>query len=209
MGEASQPQWFIAVNPETRAEVEDGTVGELWVYGPNLAVGYFGRDAETEETFHNHLVKGGKRAAGAPEDAQWLATGDLGVFVDGEVYITGRRKELIVIAGRNHYPQDIEYTVDHASDHIRPSAVAAFAIPAAEGEGSDGVERLVILAERDFSADPADDEQAVESIRSAVSSAHGVVPADIRIVAPDKIQRSSSGKIAHRVNRKTYMNEQA
>ena len=205
VGEVVEPQWLVAVNPETREEVEDGMVGELWVYGPNLASGYYQRDGETKETFANQLARAGKRAAGAPEGVDWMATGDLGVFVDDEVYITGRRKELIVIAGRNHYPQDIEYTVDHADSQIRPGAVAAFAIPAAEGADSDGVERLVILAERDLDRDPSGDGDAVARIRTAVANAHGVVPFDIQILAPDEIQRSSSGKIARRVCRKAYL----
>ena len=138
------------------------------------------------------------RASGAPADAQWLATGDLAVIVDNEVYITGRLKDLIIIAGRNHYPQDIEYTVAHASAQIRPAAVAAFAV-----EGDD-VEQLIILAERDLDKVEADDVDAIAAIRAAVTEAHGVVPADIRITAPDTIIRSSAGKIARRVNKKHY-----
>ena len=130
-----------------------------------------------------------------------MATGDLGVIIDDEIYITGRLKDLIVIAGRNHYPQDIEYTVNHASEHIRPAAIAAFAI-----EGDD-VEKLVILAERDLGRDPSGDAEAIEAIRAAVTSAHGVVPSDIKIVDVDAIARSSSGKIARRVARRHYLGE--
>ena len=122
-GQVVRPQLLAIVDPETRAEVPDGTVGELWCYGANIAAGYLNRPEETEETFHNTLVTPlaeNSRASGAPADAQWLATGDLAVIVDNEVYITGRLKDLIIIAGRNHYPQDIEYTVAHASAQIRP-----------------------------------------------------------------------------------------
>jgi len=200
-GQVVRPQLLAIVDPETRAEVPDGTVGELWCYGANIAAGYLNRPEETEETFHNTLVTPlveNSRATGAPADAQWLATGDLAVIVDNEVYITGRLKDLIIIAGRNHYPQDIEYTVAHASAQIRPAAVAAFAV-----EGDD-VEQLIILAERDLDKVEDDDADAIAAIRAAVTEAHGVVPADIRITAPDTIIRSSAGKIARRVNKKHY-----
>lgn len=121
--------------------------------------------------------------------------------IDNEVYITGRLKDLIVVAGRNHYPQDIEYTVDHATDHIEPAAIAAFAI-----EGDD-VEKLVIFAERERTRDESGDAAAIEAIRAAVTKNHGVVPHDIRIVGLGEIPRSSSGKIARRVCKNAYLAE--
>lgn len=130
-----------------------------------------------------------------------MATGDLGTFIDGQIYLTGRLKDLIVIAGRNHYPQDIEHTVQVASDQVRPDAVAAFAI-----EG-DEVEKLVIIAERDLDKDESGDAAAIEAIRADVTERHGVSPHDVRMVAPDAIKRSSSGKIARRVVRKAYLEE--
>lgn len=204
-GSVVKPQQLIIVDRETKQELPEGEVGEIWAYGDNLAAGYLGRPEETAETFHNKLagrLAENSAAAGAPEDANWLATGDLGVMIDREVYITGRSKDLIVIAGRNHYPQDIEYTVDHASAHIRAAAIAAFAVP------GDDVEQLVILAERDNGADAAGDEAAISEIRTAVSAAHGIVPADVVILAPDQIARSSAGKIARRVARQRYLDGQ-
>lgn len=106
-----------------------------------------------------------------------------------------------MVAGRNHYPQDIEYTVQQASAHVRADSVAAFAIP------GDDVEKLIILAERDNTADESGDDAAIEAIRAAVGNAHGLVPEDIRILAPDEIARSSSGKIARRVNQRNYLAE--
>ncbi|MEZ2122571.1 MULTISPECIES: FadD32-like long-chain-fatty-acid--AMP ligase [unclassified Corynebacterium] len=201
-GQVAQPQYLVIVDPETRCEVPDGTVGEMWTHGDNTAMGYLDRPEDTAETFRNTLagrLPENSRAEGAPDDDRWMATGDLGVIVDNELYITGRRKDLIIIAGRNHYPQDIEYTVDHASEHIRPAAVAAFAVP------GDEVEKLVILAERDLGREADGDAAAIEEIRTAVSRSHGIVPADIVIVAPDEIRRSSSGKIARRVCRRDYL----
>lgn len=203
-GQVVRPQYLTIVDPETRAELPDGVVGEMWAHGENMATGYLEREEDTVETFRNTLgerLESGSRVEGAPETG-WMATGDLGVILDGETYITGRLKDLVVIAGRNHYPQDIEYTVDAASGHIRPDSVAAFSV-----EGDD-VEKLVIIAERDQSAEESGDAAAAEAVRTAVSSAHGVVPEEIRIVAPGAISRSSSGKIARRVSRKNYLAEQ-
>lgn len=203
-GQVVRPQFLTLVDSETRAEVADGLVGEIWAHGQNMAAGYLDRPEDTEATFRNTLgerLAEGSRVAGAPDDG-WMATGDLGVIVDGEIYITGRLKDLIVIAGRNHYPQDIEYTVNQASAHIRPDCVAAFSI-----EGDD-VEKLIIIAERDTGRDAAEDAAAIEAIRTAISAAHGLVPDEIRIVEAGAIARSSSGKIARRVSRKNYLAQQ-
>lgn len=203
-GQVVHPQFLTIVDPETRAELPDGAVGEIWAHGQNMATGYLDRPEDTADTFQNTLgerLESGTRVAGAP-DTGWMASGDLGVIVDGETYITGRLKDLIVVAGRNHYPQDVEYTVGNASEHLRPGAVASFSI-----EGDD-VEQLIIIAERDLGRDSAGDAEATEAIRSAVSTAHGLVPSEIRIVEPDAIARSSSGKIARRVSRKNYLAEQ-
>ena len=203
-GQVARPQQLVIVDPETATELEDGQIGEIWTHGENTAAGYLDREEDTAETFRNRLknrLPENSRAEGAEDDNYWMATGDLGVIVDGELYITGRIKDLIVVAGRNHYPQDIEYTVQQASPHVRADSVAAFAIP------GDDVEKLIILAERDNTADESGDDAAIEAIRAAVGNAHGVVPEDIRILAPDEIARSSSGKIARRVNQRNYLAE--
>lgn len=200
-GQVVRPQTLTIVDPATRAELPDGRVGEMWAIGENMAAGYLGREEETVATFRNTLgerLAEGSRADGRPDEG-WMATGDLGAFVNGHLYITGRLKDLIVIAGRNHYPQDIEYTVMAASDHVRPDSLAAFSI-----EGDD-VEKLILVIERDEKADAANDAAAVETIRAAVTNAHGVTPADIRFVGPNEINRSSSGKIARRVVQKAYL----
>lgn len=201
-GQVVTPQHLVIVDSESGTELPDGTIGEIWTHGENTAAGYLYREEDTAETFRNRLknpLPENSRAEGAPEDNYWMATGDLGVIVDDELYITGRLKDLIVVAGRNHYPQDIEYTVQQASAHIRPDSVAAFAVP------GDEVEQLIIFAERDSSAEAAGDAAAVEAIRTAVGANHGVVPAEIRLFAPDEIARSSSGKIARRVNQRNYL----
>ncbi|KQB83468.1 FadD32-like long-chain-fatty-acid--AMP ligase [Corynebacterium lowii] len=200
-GQVVVPQRLAVVDPETRQELPDGHIGELWNHGANLAAGYFNRPEETRETFANTLagrLEEGSRAAGAPDEG-WLATGDLGAIIEDEVYITGRLKDLIVIAGRNHYPQDIEFTVGQATQQVDPVALAAFSVPGEEAE------YLVILAERAEGATQEDDAAAIEAIRTAVSAAHGVTPKDVQILPPGSIARTSSAKIARRVARKNYL----
>ena len=196
-GQCVPHQHLAIVDPETRTEVKDGVIGEIWVHGPNMATGYLNRPEETAATFRNTL--GERQQDGLPEDDYWMATGDLATIVDGELYITGRLKDLIVIAGRNHYPQDIEGTVQAASAQVRPDSVAAFSV-----EGNDS-ESLVLLVERADDAQPSDDAEATEAIRTAVTAHHGITPDDIVWKAPGEINRTSSGKIARRVAKKNYV----
>ena len=186
---------FAIVDPETRNEVEDGTIGEIWVHGKNVAAGYLDRPEETAATFHNTI--GETIQDGMPKD-NWCATGDLGTMLDGHLYITGRVKDLVVVAGRNHYPQDIEATVMEATDHVRKDSVAAFAVP------GDDVERLIIMVERADNASADGDAAAIDAIRSAVTAKHGIAPEVVEFYGPGEIARSSAGKIARRVNAKRF-----
>ncbi|MBN9645256.1 FadD32-like long-chain-fatty-acid--AMP ligase [Corynebacterium mendelii] len=201
-GSVVVPQQLVIVDPDTRQELPDGRIGEMWVHGDNVAAGYLDREDDTRATFRNRLagrLDDNSRAAGAPDDDRWMATGDLAGFIDGEIVITGRMKELIVIAGRNHYPADIEYTAQQATGHIAAGVVAAFGVPGESGE------QLVVVAERDPDNDSAGDRAAAADIRAAVTAGHGVAPARVLIVDPGTIKRSSSNKIARRVNRAAYL----
>lgn len=203
VGQVCPPQQMVIVDPESGQEVADGTVGEIWVHGDNNAAGYLNREDETQETFRNNLpqanrLEQGTRAGEAPED-NWMRTGDLAVIVDDQLFITGRLKDLIIVAGRNHYPQDIEATADEAQQQTAAAVVAAFAV------ASESIEGLVVLAERDPDADPAQDQDAVNAIRTAITKTHGVQPEDVRIVEPGQIPRSSANKIARRVAAKAYV----
>lgn len=209
VGEPGPSEVIVLVDPATGQELPEGTVGELWIHGPNVAAGYLDREDETTETFRNSLpaasrLSEGSRAGDAPED-NWLRTGDLATIVDGQLYITGRIKDLVVIAGRNHYPQDIEGTAQDATDQIATGVLAAFSVAPGAGatDGSD-VEELVIIAERDPEADPSGDADAVAAVTTAVTAAHGVQPSEVRIVAPNSIPRSSANKIARRVAAKVW-----
>ncbi|NMK99702.1 AMP-binding protein, partial [Staphylococcus capitis] len=102
-GQVARSQWAVIVNPNAETELPDGQIGEIWLHGNNIGSGYWGRPEETREAFQNTLKSRipASHAEGAPDDANWLNTGDLGVWVDGELYITGRVKDLIIVDGRN------------------------------------------------------------------------------------------------------------
>ncbi|MDN6260098.1 MAG: AMP-binding protein, partial [Corynebacterium sp.] len=208
VGEPGPSLFMAIVDPTSGEELAEGTVGEVWLNGGNIAAGYLEREDDTTETFRNSLpaanrLSDGSAVQDAPQD-DWLRTGDLAVVVDGQLYITGRIKDLVVVAGRNHYPQDIEATAaDATQGHVLPGVLAAFAV---SGAGSDsGSEELVLVAERDPEAPASRDAEAVASIRQAVTATHGVTPADIRIVDQGTIPRSSANKIARRVCATAYL----
>ncbi|WP_123029359.1 fatty acyl-AMP ligase [Mycolicibacterium stellerae] len=210
-GEVAVSQWAAIVDPETGAEVPDEHVGEIWLHGDNIGRGYWARPEETEYTFGNKLQSRldiGSHADGTAADATWLRTGDLGCYIDGDLYITGRIKDMVIVDGRNHYPQDIEQTVAEASDGIRQGFVAAFSVPARElpgGEPSDTSEKLVIVAERGPGAGRADPQPIIDAVRKAVSRKHAVNTYDVRLVAAGVIPRTTSGKLARRACRAEYI----
>ncbi len=202
-------QWAVIANSDG-AEVPDGTVGEIWLHGNNIGRGYFGREDETRRVFANKLqsrLDNGSHAEGAPDNGCWLATGDLGVYVGGELYLTGRIKDLIIIDGRNHYPHDIETTVSAASTAIRSGYVAAFSVPAdaLEVPSAHSGEQLVVIAERAAGAGRTEMESIVEAVRAAISRHHHIRIADLRLVAAGTIPRTTSGKLARNACRTDYL----
>lgn len=210
-GRISASQWGVIVNPDVEAELPDGEVGEIWLHGNNIGRGYWARPEETERVFGNKLqsrLPVGSHADGAPSEATWLATGDLGVYLDGELYIIGRIKDLIIVDGRNHYPQDIEATAAEASAAVRSGYAAAFSVPANQVEGAradEAGEHLVIVAERGPSAPRTDLQSAIEDIRAAVSRRHGLRLSDVLLVAAGTIPRTTSGKLARQACRAKYL----
>ncbi|WP_236796689.1 fatty acyl-AMP ligase [Amycolatopsis sp. GM8] len=165
----------------------DGSMGEIWVHGPHVAAGYWRRDDDSFDGYLDGL--GG-----------WLRTGDLGVFHRGDLYITGRIKDLIVIDGRNHYPQDIEATAARAHPAIRRDRVAAFGVSDARGEG------VVIVAERlrDAEAQP---KEVTRAILRAVGGEHEIAVRSVHLVAPGALPRTSSGKVSRSAVKKQYGDE--
>lgn len=208
-GQPIPNQWALIVDPDG-AELPDRTIGEIWLHGNNIGRGYFGREDETQRVFGNKLqsrLEHGSHAEGAPDNGCWLATGDLGVYIDGELYLTGRIKDLIIIDGRNHYPHDIETTVSHASPAIRNGYVAAFSVPhdAVETSSANTAEQLVIVAERAAGSGRADPGPVLDAMRAAVARQHHIRVADIKLVAAGAIPRTTSGKLARNACRTDYL----
>ena len=208
-GQPMPDLWVVIASPDG-AEVPDGTVGEIWLHGNNIGRGYFGRTEETQRTFANKLqsrLEDGSHAEGVPDNGCWLATGDLGVHLDGELYVTGRIKDLIIIDGRNHYPHDVETTVGLASPAVRTGYVAAFSVPAEtfESTGGSSGEQLVIVAERAAGVKRGDQDPVATVVRAAVSREHQVRVADFLLVAAGTIPRTTSGKLARNACRAEYL----
>ncbi|WP_437613917.1 amino acid adenylation domain-containing protein [Sorangium sp. So ce834] len=169
------------VSPEGGERLADGQIGEIWVAGPSVAGGYWGRAEETARTFGARLPGDGA--------TPYLRTGDLGFLSGGELFVTGRIKDLIVIRGRNLYPDDIERTVEAAHPRVRPGCCAAFSIEVG------GEERLGIAAEIDARGGGEPPPDAVEAVRSAVAREHDVQPHAVLLLRPRTIPKTSSGKI--------------
>jgi fatty-acyl-CoA synthase len=206
-GQVARSEWAVVVDPATAAELADGSVGEIWLQGNNIGRGYWGLPEESRRTFGAALrarLPADSHADGANPVGPWLRTGDLGVHLDGELYVTGRMADLIVIAGDQHYPQDIEATVADASPIVRRGHVAAFAVPTPHENASPETE-LVIIAERATGTGRTDPQQAVEAIRAAVTNRHGLSAADVRFVPAGAIPRTTSGKLARRACRAQYL----
>ncbi|WP_029926593.1 long-chain-fatty-acid--AMP ligase FadD32 [Nocardia otitidiscaviarum] len=213
-GYVALSQWAVIVDPENGKERPDGEVGEIWLHGQNMGIGYWGRPEESIATFHNTLTARqpmGSHAEGTAPGAKWMRTGDFGAYLDGELYITGRVKDLVIVDGRNHYPQDLEYTAQEASTALRPGFVAAFSVPADQlppevesGPGESG-EVLVVVAERGTGAAKLDPQPIAEAVRAAIAKRHGVTVRDLLLVPAGSIPRTSSGKIARRACRAAYV----
>jgi acyl-CoA synthetase (AMP-forming)/AMP-acid ligase II len=178
------------VDPESRLPRADGVVGEIWVAGPSVARGYWNRPTETEETFRARLADTGA--------GPYLRTGDLGFVQDGELFVTGRIKDVIVIRGRNHYPQDIEATVQAAHPGLRPGCGAAFEV------AREGQTRLVVVQEVDRRFRQADAAQAIGDIRQAVAERHELQVYDVVLLEYGSIPKTSSGKVRRASCRADY-----
>ncbi|MBZ5509344.1 MAG: amino acid adenylation domain-containing protein, partial [Acidobacteriia bacterium] len=187
-GRSGPQQRVLIVDPSTHEVCSEKTVGEIWVAGPSVAKGYWGRGDENTYVFCAQLLRG--------DSTPFLRTGDLGFETAGEIFVTGRMKDLIIIRGRNIYPQDIELTVEKAHSAVRAGGCAAFALES-------GVEeQLAIAAEVDLPGDSVDPETIVESIRRAVAEEHGTYVNTVALLRAKSIPKTSSGKIRRNACRK-------
>ena len=167
------------VDPDTREKLAADVIGEIWVQSPSVGRGYWQRRDESRRTFDAMTDDG---------DGPFLRTGDLGFLFDGQLYISGRIKDMIVVRGVNRYPQDIEATVEHACDAVQAGAVAAFAM------NHDDREQLVIVAEAIRRRD-LDWDRELQGIRRAVTEEHDLPPDAVFIVRNSSVPKTSSGKI--------------
>lgn len=205
-------RWFDQdlriVNPVSKEACREGQIGEIWLAGANVTQGYWQRDDINREIFGAHIADSG--------EGPFLRTGDLGFVYDDQVIVSGRVKDLIIIDGNNHYPQDIERTVEAAHPALRQSGSGAFAI------SEDGTEKLVVMVEveRDTTVNglrekygqaicPVDkialEEVIKQSIREAVYENHNVAVADIALIRAMTIPKTTSGKIQRHACKQAYL----
>ena len=167
------------VNPETLERLPPNRVGELWIQSPCVGQGYWRAEGATRDTFGAHTADG---------EGPFLRTGDLGFLYQGQLYISGRLKDMIIVRGVNRYPQDIEQTVEAASDVVQAGSVAAFAME------YQGREQLVIVAETIRDRD-VDRDAHLQAIRRAVTAEHELPPDAVYLVRNSSVPKTSSGKI--------------
>jgi amino acid adenylation domain-containing protein len=181
------------VDPETLAESAPGETGEIWVRSPSVARGYWNRPQETSGTF-------GARLAGDPAAGSFLRTGDLGLLRGGELFVCGRLKDLIIVRGVNHYPEDLEWTAQGSHPALRPASTAAFAVEAG------GAERLVIVQELEpgRSGGEAAASEVLEAIRRRVAETHEIEVFAVVLVRRGGVPKTSSGKVRRGACRRLF-----
>ena len=179
----------IIVNPETLIECPPGEIGEVWVSGGSVAGGYWDLPAETARAFRAFTSDG--------LEGPFLRTGDLGLLLDGELFITGRLKDLIIIRGLNHYPQDIELTVERSHPSLRPGCGAAFSVEIG------GEERLAVAQEIDRARE--DVGVIIEQIRRRVADEHELQVFAVAILRAGSLPKTSSGKVQRQTCRSAFL----
>jgi myxalamid-type polyketide synthase MxaB len=191
-GEVDKASGVRIVDPESFVECEPGLIGEIWVQGPHVSPGYWNNPKQTLVTFGAELAGSGERP--------FLRTGDLGVILDSHLYITGRLKDLIIIRGRNHFPQDIEHTVERSHPAFQIGSGAAFGLDM----GSE--EHLVVAQEvkREYRHNLNVNEIAA-TVRREIAREHGLSLAGLLLVRPLGISKTTSGKIRRLANREAYI----
>ncbi|HKU37743.1 MAG TPA: beta-ketoacyl synthase N-terminal-like domain-containing protein, partial [Polyangiales bacterium] len=181
------------VDPETRRVLPDGSVGEIWVAGESVALGYWNRPSETQATFRAQPLDS--------DEGPFLRTGDLGFLLEGELFVTGRLKELIIVRGQNHYPHDIERTLQSVHAALSTGVGAVFSVPAG------GEERLVAIHEFDhrLGLETAQAASLLPALVEAVRQEHGLVPQTCLLVKRGTIERTASGKIQRTAMRDAFL----
>ncbi len=178
------------VNPRTLAVCADGEIGEIWVAGPSVAPGYWGRPEQSDESFGGRLARG---------EGPYLRTGDLGYLDRGELFVTGRRKDLIIVKGRNYYPQDIEHGVSASHPALRAGCAVAFSIDLGDEES------LVIIQEVEPKFTSCDLGETIPLITKAVLACCEIVPYDVLLVCKGNVAKTTSGKLRRQLMKQRYL----
>lgn len=189
---ASTP--LAIVDPETRRELPENRVGEIWIGGPSIAAGYWNRPEDSKEIFHATLD-------GAEASNPWTRSGDLGFLRNGTLYVTGRRKDVLVVRGECHYPNDLEQTAERVAPDVRRGASVAFA-------WDDGREErigLVVEAAKGITPNAVTFGPSIDAIREAIAIEHGLHVSRILLVPPGSVPKTSSGKIQRRACREAVL----
>jgi acyl-CoA synthetase (AMP-forming)/AMP-acid ligase II len=180
------------VDPQTRTRRAQNEVGEIWISGGNIAEGYWNRPEDTKHFFQAHPI--------GTREGPFLRTGDLGFMHNGHLYITGRLKDLLIVRGRNYYPQDIEATVESTNRILRPGSGAAFSVT------ENNVEQLVIVHEiQRTEVEGLDINELIKQIRSNIARDHGIRAHAVILIRRATIAKTSSGKIMRSETRRQYM----
>jgi acyl-CoA synthetase (AMP-forming)/AMP-acid ligase II len=195
-GQDLEGQEIVIAHPETQTRCSPDEVGEIWIAGPSVAQGYWNQPEDTERIFGAYLAD--------TREGPFLRTGDLGFLKDGELFVTGRLKDLIIVDGRNNYPQDVELTVEQSHPSLRPGCCAAFSVDIA------GYEQLVILVEVERHYQPMrqhlpDTSEIVQAIRRAVAESHELRVYAVSLLKPGSIPKTSSGKIQRHACRVQFL----
>ncbi len=190
-GPACASERLLIVDPKTHRRCSEGVEGEIWVSGPHVAQGYWKRPDETRAAFNAYLNDNG--------DGPFLRTGDLGFLLDGQLYVNGRLKELIILHGKNHYPQDIEATVATSHPLLRRDCGAAFSVDVT------GKEELVILQEVKRQTPPEKCFEIKCAIRQALAEDRAIKPYSVVLLKPNTIPKTSSGKIMRSACRTDFL----
>jgi acyl-CoA synthetase (AMP-forming)/AMP-acid ligase II len=193
-GHAPADHRVLIVDPESKLACPDGRVGEVWVAGPSVAAGYWNRPEESAKVFCAHLAGSG--------EGPFLRTGDLGFLMNGELFVTGRIKDVIIINGRNLYPQDLEVTAQSSHPGLQPFGGVAFAVE------RDGQEKLVIAQEVQREFLRADSAEMIAAIRQAIVRDYDVQAHAIALLKPGQIPRTSSGKVRRSLCRTSLMSRE-
>lgn len=183
------------VSPKTGLPLGEDEIGEIWVHSPNsVSDGYWNNEKESQEVFYNYLPDNNSK--------RYLRTGDLGFLHNGELFVTGRMKDMIIVRGSNYYPQDIEFVVQESHEALEQNAGAAFALE------TKGQEQMVVVQEVKRSAwRTADPDEAIEAIRQSIAQTFEIMPHRIVLIRPMSLPKTSSGKIQRNATRRQLLED--